>query len=103
MNSQPPIRFTEIPDSAEAVQWLISEAERSRAFVWTAGRVLIEKGLTRKFYLLPARERKAILKRLTSYLGELANNGGLERREMRQGIGFGSEIGFNYLHREENS
>lgn len=87
----------------EEVLELIVRAERSRKFVWTAGRVLKEAALWTKLEELSYEERKAILKRVGSYLEDLASEGVLERRRELQSIGYGSEIGFDYVHSTRGS
>ena len=44
-------------------------------------------------------ERKIVLNRVTSTLEALASDGVLERRHESQSIGYGDEIGFDYVRR----
>jgi hypothetical protein len=86
---------SDFPKSSGEVLAVI--AERHRKFVWTAGRVLREKALWTRVEGLPYRERKAVLKRLTTFLEDLADQGILERRREVQSIGYGDEAGFDYV------
>ena len=43
-------------------------------------------------------ERKSVLKRVTNILDDLAAKGVLERRREPQSIGYGDEVGFDYVH-----
>jgi hypothetical protein len=47
---------------------------------------------------LKYRERKSVLKFVTNILDDLAAKGVLERRREPQSIGYGDEIGFDYVH-----
>lgn len=71
----------ELPDNPDQVLDIIVASEKHRKFVWTAGRVLREAALWTPVETLSFGERKAILKRLTLYLEELAGRGFLRRRE----------------------
>ena len=88
----------DFPQSSEQVLDLIAHAERSRKFVWTAGRVLIVGALCARWEGLNYGERKLALNRLTGFLEDLVDQGILQRRSERQSIGYGSEIGFDYVH-----
>jgi len=59
----------------EDVLAIIVAVERHRRFVWTAGRVLRETALWTRLEGLPYAERKAILRRLTIFLENLAEQG----------------------------
>ncbi|HEX9201319.1 MAG TPA: hypothetical protein VF865_17295 [Acidobacteriaceae bacterium] len=85
------------PQSATDVLDVIANAERSRKFVWTAGRVIKESALTTRLADLGSNERKLVLTHITSILKGLAAQGILERRGARQSIRYGDEIGFDYL------
>ena len=69
-----------LPQSPEQVLDLISGAERHRKFVWTASRVLKEGGLLSSIGGVSYSERRAVLKRITSFLEDLAARGILHRR-----------------------
>jgi len=86
----------EFPQSSKEVLDLIARSERSRKFAWTAGRVLMKGALQAQFSALEYNERKLVLERLNVFLEELASRGILQRRAIRQGIGYGQEIGFDY-------
>jgi|ERR1700758_5221293 hypothetical protein len=76
---------------------LIVHTENHRKIVWTAGRVLKEAALWRQVEELDYEERKIVLKRVTGILEEFALQGHLERRNEPQSIGYGSEIGFDFV------
>jgi hypothetical protein len=76
---------------------LIVHAETHRKIVWTAGRVLKEAALWKRVEQLDYEERKIVLKRVTGILEEFALKGHLERRNEPQSIGYGNEIGFDYV------
>ena len=76
---------------------LIVQAEKHKQVVWTAGRVLREAALWKRVRGLDYDERKIVLKRITGILDEFALKGHLQRRNERQTIGYGSEIGFDYI------
>ena len=86
----------ELPNSPEQVLKVISDAERHRKFVWTASRVLKEGGYLGQ---IAGRyeERKIVLKRIAGFLQDLALSGLLRRRDELQSIGFGNEIGFDFV------
>jgi len=84
--------------SPDEVLDLIVQAERHRKFVWTAGRVLREAALWTRIESLEYEERKLVLKRVTGFLERLASQGILQRRSELQSIGYGSEVGFDYIH-----
>ena len=86
-----------LPQSPEQVLDLISNAEHHRKFVWTASRVLREGGLLSSIGGVSYSERRAVLKRITGFLEDLAARGILHRRAEFQSIGFGYEIGFDYV------
>jgi hypothetical protein len=88
---------TRFPNSCEEVLTVIKDAERHRKFVWTVGRVLRETALWTRLESLPYKERKIVLKRLASFLEDLAQQGVLQRRGDVQSIGYGDEIGFDYV------
>ncbi len=87
----------EFPKSPEEVLAVIKESERRRKFAWTASRVLTESALAARLNDLTPVDRKALLLRITNLLESLAAQGILRRRADRQGIGYGQEIGFDYL------
>lgn len=86
----------EVPQSSKQVIELIANAERSRKFVWTAGRVVMKSGLRAQVSGLEYDQRKLLLERLAGFLEELASQGFLQRRPLRQSIGYGQEIGYDY-------
>lgn len=87
--------------SPEQVLELIVASERHRKFVWTAGRILREAALWTRVESLGYEDRKLVLKRVTGFLEELAARGILRRRGEPQSIGYGDEIGFDYVHSQE--
>jgi hypothetical protein len=91
----------ELPSSPEQVLRVISDAERHRKFVWTASRVLKEAGHLGQ---IAGRygERKIVLKRIAGFLHDLAQQGFLQRRDELQSIGFGNEIGFDFVASPQN-
>lgn len=84
------------PSPAQVLD-LIVRAEKHRKFVWTAGRVLKEAALWKRVEELDYEERKTVLKRITSFLEDLASQGVLRPRAEVQSIGYGDEIGFDYV------
>ncbi|HLW83563.1 MAG TPA: hypothetical protein VKR60_00030 [Candidatus Sulfotelmatobacter sp.] len=88
---------TNFPSSSEEVLAVITAAERHRKFVWTAARVLREAALRTGLETLRYRERKLVLKRLATFLEDLAAEGVLQRRREVQSIGYGDEVGFDYV------
>lgn len=76
---------------------LILRAGKHRHLVWTAGRVLKEAALWKRVWQLDYEDRKRVLKGITSHLQALASQGILQRRAERQSVGYGNEIGFDYL------
>jgi hypothetical protein len=81
----------------EQIFGLIVRTENHRKIVWTAGRVLKEAALWKRVEELDYEERKIVLKRVTGILEELALKGHLLRRHEPQSIGYGNEIGFDYV------
>jgi hypothetical protein len=90
------------PQSAREVLDVIVAAERSRKYVWTAGRVLIQGAFQGLWGMLDPDEKKAILRRLTRLLEELADDGVLAPRPILQSIGYGDEKGFDFIHPRVN-
>jgi hypothetical protein len=86
-----------ITPTPERVLELIVSAERHRKFVWTAGRLLKEATLWRRVEELDYDERKLVVRRVADILEGLASQGILQRRHELQSIGYGSEIGFDYV------
>ncbi len=86
-----------ISPSADRVLTLIVHTEHHRKIVWTAGRVLKEAALWKRVEGLDYEERKLILKRVTDILEDLTARGVLQRRAEPQSIGYGNEIGFDYV------
>jgi hypothetical protein len=82
---------------------LIVKAERSRKYVWTAGRVLIEGGLEQLWSNADARHKKKVLKSITELLEALASEGILAPRTELQSIGYGHEKGFDFVPLKRNS
>ncbi len=76
---------------------MIIAAERSREYVWTAGRVLIQGAFQGQWEELDPIEKKAVLMKITKLLEELADQGILEPRPILQSIGYGAEKGFDYI------
>ena len=85
------------PQTKKDVLTVILEAERSRKYVWTASRVLIQGGFVGRWEALDSDEKKALLRNLTKLLEALADDGVLELRPDLQGIGFGPEKEFDYI------
>ena len=83
--------------SSQRILDLILHAEKHKKIVWTAGRVLREAALWKQVEELDYDERKIVLKRVTGILEEFALNGQLRRRDLPQSIGYGNEIGFDYI------
>lgn len=88
---------TSFPQTTRDLLAVILEAERSRKYVWTAGRVLIEGGFKGRWEELNANEKKTILRCLTKLLEALSDDGVPAPRPDLQSIGFGQEKGFDYL------
>lgn len=86
-----------ISPSADQVLTLIVRTEHHRTIVWTAGRVLKEAALWKRVEGLDYDERKLIMKRVTDLLEDLTTRGVLQRRVEPQSIGYGNEIGFDYV------
>ena len=80
---------------------LIVDSERHRKFVWTAGRVLKEAALWTRVEALEYDDRKFVLKRVAGFLEDLAVRGVLQRRCEPQSIGYGDEVGFDYVRAQE--
>ena len=83
--------------SSQKIFNLIIHAEDHKKIVWTAGRVLREAALWKRVEELDYDERKIVLKRITGILEEFALKGHLQRRNEPQSIGYGNEIGFDYV------
>lgn len=83
--------------SRDQVFDLIVHTENRRKIVWTAGRVLKESALWKQVEGLDYEERKIVLKRVTDVLDEVAAQGHLQRRHEPQSMGYGNEIGFDYV------
>ncbi len=83
--------------SPKQVLDLIVDSERHRKFVWTAGRVLKESALWTRVEGLEYDYRKFVLKRIAGFLEDLAVRGILQRRSEPQSIGYGEEVGFDYV------
>jgi hypothetical protein len=83
--------------SSEQILDVIADAEDHKKIVWTAGRVLRKAALWKRVEALDYAERKIVLKRITSILEEFALNGHSRRRNEPQSIGYGNEIGFDYI------
>jgi len=81
----------------ERVLDLIVREEAHKKLVWTAGRVLKEAALWKRVEELEYDERKIVLNRVTGFLEDLASQGILRRRMEPQSIGYGDEIGFDYV------
>ena len=90
--------MTDWPQSSAQVLDLITKAERSRKFFWTAGRVLKEAALWTRLGELNYDERKRVRRLVTKYLEELAASGILQRRGLRQSVRLDNEVGFDYIH-----
>ncbi len=86
-----------VAPSPEQVLDVIIRAEEHRKFVWTAGRVLKEAALWKRVEELGYEERKIVLKRIAGFLEDLASQGVLQRRAEVQSIGYGDEVGFDYV------
>src|SRR5215467_11309935 len=81
----------------EQVLALIVRTEKHKKVIWTAGRVLKEAALWKQVRGLEYQERKLVLKRVKTSLDALAAQGILRRRTERQSIGYGYEVGFDYV------
>lgn len=93
--------LTVFPTQA-AVLELVLKAERSRKLVWTAGMVLKRAGLVTPWEELSHSDRKFVMESITAILKKLAAEGILQRRPLRQSIGFGGEIAFDYIRSGKN-
>lgn len=91
------------PQTTKEVLAVILAAERSRKYVWTASRVIIEGGFVGSWKTLDSKEKKTILKSVTKHLGTLSATGVLVPRPDLQNIGFGQEKGFDYVRRTVRS
>jgi len=80
---------------------LIVDSERHRRFVSTAGRVLKEAALWTRVEALQYDDRKLVLKSVAGFLEDLAVRGILQRRNEPQSIGYGDEVGFDYVRSQE--
>jgi hypothetical protein len=89
--------MAEVPQTPRDVLTVIVKSERSRKYVWTAGRVLIESGLEQLWYDADAKDKKRVLKSITELLEALASEGILTPRVERQSIGYGHEKGFDFV------
>jgi hypothetical protein len=83
--------------SPEQVLELIAHIETRRKIVWTAGRVLKEAVMWSHLGELDYEEQKMVGKRITEILNDLASQGILRRRPVPQSIGYGYEVGFDYV------
>ena len=83
--------------SQKQVLDLIVDSERHRKFVWTEGRVPKEAALWTRVEALEYDDRKFVLKRVAGFLEDLALRGILQRRNEPQSIGYGDEVGFDYV------
>jgi hypothetical protein len=93
----------EVPQTPREVLALIIKTERSRKYVWTAGRVVIEGGFEQFWSNADAKHKKRVLKSITELLEALASEGILEPRAERQSIGYGREKGFDFVPLKRNS
>lgn len=100
MVSENPVDAVALP--SDQLLALIVRAEKHKPLVWTAGRVLKEAALWKRVRQLDYEERKKVLKGITSHLQTLASQGILQRRSERQSIGYGNEIGFDYIGSDES-
>ena len=83
--------------SVEDVAALITESEKHRKYVWTAGRIIMRLGVETQVRSLAVRERAAILRHLRRLLRELDARGIIQKRSEIQSIGFGDELGYDYV------
>jgi hypothetical protein len=81
----------------ERILDLIVRAEDHKKLVWTVGRVLKELALWKRVEELDYQERKIVLTRVAALLEDFASQGLLRRRSEPQSIGYGNEIGFDYV------
>lgn len=90
-----PVDF--LPSTPQELLHIIRVAERSRKYVWTATRVLIEAAHERNWVELDHRQCKAASQGITDLLESLANEGVLRRRPVLHSVGFGYEkaVDFN--------
>jgi hypothetical protein len=87
----------DFPNTSSEVLAVITAAERSRKYVWTAGRVLIETALVGNWKELDHKQRKVVLRHITKLLNGLVAKGSLVRRPDLQSIGFGREKAFDFI------
>ena len=83
--------------SAGQVHALIANVGKRKKLVWTAWRIVRGLGIVEQFEELGHKGRKRVLKRIERILKEMAVQGTLHRRAVLQGVGYGNEIGFDYI------
>ena len=94
--------MSDFPQTTSDVLAVIHKAECSRKYAWTAGRVLIEGGLAQLWSDADAKHKKQMLKKITGLLEVLASESILARRSELQGIGYGQEKAFDFVHHAGN-
>src|ERR1043165_7372216 len=88
--------------SIDDVIALITESEKHRKYVWTAGRIVKQLGVEAHIRSLSATERSSILRHFRWLLRELDKLGFVRRRSEVQSIGFGDEPGYDYVKADRN-
>ena len=83
--------------SVDDVAALITKSEKHRKYVWTAGRIVKRLGVETDLRSLSVTERSAILRHFRRLLRELAKRGIIRKRSEIQSIGFGDELGYDYV------
>jgi len=86
-----------LPNSSSELLVLIEKTERSRRFVWTAGRIIQELGLRSQLRQVSSEERKHILQQLKKLLEELCSQRLLQRRSRRQSVRLNNDVGFDFV------
>jgi galactose-1-phosphate uridylyltransferase len=92
-----------VAPSPETVLDVIIRAEAHKKFVWTAWRVLKEAALSTRLEELDYEERKLVVKHVNELLKDLASRRVLYRRTVLQSIGWGNEIGYDFVFWDEKS
>jgi hypothetical protein len=93
----------DVVPSSQQIFDLIIHSEKRKRIVWTAGRVLREAALWKRVEELDYDERKIVLKRITDVLEQFALKGRLQRFDEPHSIGYGNEIGFDYVPPKQGS
>ena len=99
----PQALIDDVVPSSQQIFDLFIHSEKHKRIVWTAGRVLREAALWKRVEELDYDERKIVLKRITDVLEQFALKGRLQRCDEPQSIGYGNEIGFDYVPPKQGS